>query len=562
MKCDESKPACTRCVSTGRACDGYGFLTSGGICHIPPRYKHAATVTAALNPSILHKRPLLPGLGSITDDESDSFDFFRRHLSEKLSGAFYSNFWTMTILQLSVKEPAVFHALAALSSIQRLKLMQSQSSIDETKALHAQLLLDKWHRFGLEQYNKAIESLQIHFAVRDHLSTRIVLAVCILFTCTDILRGSLSAASAHIENARTMLVSMWATKRNFHRIAGSSCNSPFKSAESLDLDLIQTTVRMNTLNLVFGHPIRCLLSTAGHEALNPSHIPRRFIGLEDMRNHLDKIFNLILRQPEKLDENKKWSKMCLEEFELQQHTLRLALDRWLEAYNNSVADIRQTTKSTLRPALELLRVYYSVATIIAAVRGFDNLEASQMDFDNHDETFTDIIIRITKLSETYNLAVPSTRTDPYRPESSQIDLRVDMVILPPLAYTAIKCRDPFIRRSAINLLADVSYSEGVWDGAIVAAAVKKIVDIEERGFYDAVTPNTYSESLSTKHNTTESPQFHIQFANQASVALPDTYRLHDVQVYVEDCIGGNQKRIVYHCRRGQTRLHGKQNIKY
>ncbi|KAK3385315.1 hypothetical protein B0H63DRAFT_181546 [Podospora didyma] len=29
VKCDEGRPACVRCVSTGRACDGYGIWGGG-----------------------------------------------------------------------------------------------------------------------------------------------------------------------------------------------------------------------------------------------------------------------------------------------------------------------------------------------------------------------------------------------------------------------------------------------------------------------------------------------------------------------------------------------------
>jgi hypothetical protein len=59
--------------------------------------------------------------------------------------------------------------------------------------------------------------------------------------------------------------------------------------------------------------------------------------------------------------------------------------------------------------------------------------------------------------------------------------KLDMGIIPPLYFTAMKCRDPFIRRRAIQALSDCKYQEGAWDGQTMVGLARSVVQVEERG---------------------------------------------------------------------------------
>ena len=50
-----------------------------------------------------------------------------------------------------------------------------------------------------------------------------------------------------------------------------------------------------------------------------------------------------------------------------------------------------------------------------------------------------------------------------------------------LHLTALKCRDPQIRRGAIALLLDCPVREGVWDGVMLAKVDEKLNLLEEGG---------------------------------------------------------------------------------
>lgn len=58
---------------------------------------------------------------------------------------------------------------------------------------------------------------------------------------------------------------------------------------------------------------------------------------------------------------------------------------------------------------------------------------------------------------------------------------LDTSIIGPLFTVAHKCRDPSLRRKAVELLFSTPRQEGVWDSVITARVAERIVAIEEAG---------------------------------------------------------------------------------
>lgn len=71
----------------------------------------------------------------------------------------------------------------------------------------------------------------------------------------------------------------------------------------------------------------------------------------------------------------------------------------------------------------------------------------------------------------------------------------DLGIVPPLYVVATKCRNPIIRRQAIQLLRSSSRREGMWDSELTARIGMWIMDIEEEDDL-AITPGQSPESSS------------------------------------------------------------------
>ncbi|KAF2677407.1 hypothetical protein K458DRAFT_319508, partial [Lentithecium fluviatile CBS 122367] len=107
VKCDEAKPICQRCESTGRKCDGY--TTPSANMH---PYSIAYTPPQLMLPSV-------PGLDLNSTEEQEAFHFYKYHTASELSGFFDSSFWQFEVLQASHTLPAIRHAIIAMAALHR-----------------------------------------------------------------------------------------------------------------------------------------------------------------------------------------------------------------------------------------------------------------------------------------------------------------------------------------------------------------------------------------------------------------------------------------------------------
>jgi hypothetical protein len=69
------------------------------------------------------------------------------------------------------------------------------------------------------------------------------------------------------------------------------------------------------------------------------------------------------------------------------------------------------------------------------------------------------------------------------PEYGGTSFTVEMGYIPPVYYTALKCRVPRIRRQAVRTLRAAPHREGVWNGPLLADVLEEIIAIEEGDLY-------------------------------------------------------------------------------
>ncbi|KAI1404623.1 hypothetical protein F4819DRAFT_503632 [Hypoxylon fuscum] len=153
IKCDETKPACTRCTSTGRKCDGYSgpaparrrkpsadplaslahSITSMPTDpHLARRHEAARRSFAAACRGSSALRVLRPLAADIegTEQERVFFHQFRRAAEAGLAvhaSSLGPGFWRRLVPLIGNSDPAVRHALIALgASYQSMQLQQEQ----------------------------------------------------------------------------------------------------------------------------------------------------------------------------------------------------------------------------------------------------------------------------------------------------------------------------------------------------------------------------------------------------------------------------------------------------
>ncbi|RBA20568.1 hypothetical protein BFJ72_g465 [Fusarium proliferatum] len=175
VKCDEEKPTCRRCVSTGRKCDGYDLTTLA-------------------QSSKVQLQPIVSG-GS--DPESQAIYQFRTRIATLIaaSSSFDARFWTYDVLHNSDTFTPVRHALAALTSAYQKSILLG---IESTSC----------DMFIFSQYQKAMRSLSIFLQDRKVLSTSAKLAALVanfLFTYLCSLQGLRQEALIHLRNGLALI---------------------------------------------------------------------------------------------------------------------------------------------------------------------------------------------------------------------------------------------------------------------------------------------------------------------------------------------------------------------
>ncbi|KAF6806394.1 C6 finger domain-containing protein [Colletotrichum sojae] len=108
VKCDEAKPACVRCTSTGRKCDGYAVVVPSNRA-----LARARSRAMRLNAALAHASA--PWNGDM--DEDKVVEHFRRRVAPMMPGHLEGHFWTDVMPRMSRTEPAFRQAFAAIASL-------------------------------------------------------------------------------------------------------------------------------------------------------------------------------------------------------------------------------------------------------------------------------------------------------------------------------------------------------------------------------------------------------------------------------------------------------------
>jgi hypothetical protein len=165
VKCDEGKPYCERCGTTGRKCDGY-----------EPE-PHKLEFISRSSSSALTRSPSFELLGN--EKERRSFHFFLTRTAPQLSAFYGEPFWSHLILQASHYEPSIRHAITALGSLH-------ERFEDEDGFVSRRNTDQSYDSFALQEYGLAIQALVKPFSRNQPQAIDVCLTSCILFACFEV----------------------------------------------------------------------------------------------------------------------------------------------------------------------------------------------------------------------------------------------------------------------------------------------------------------------------------------------------------------------------------------
>ena len=457
--------------------------------------------------------PLAASAASTAQDRLH-LEWFRCRTSTKLPGTFVSGFWSTLLMQASLSEPVVLHAVLALSSVHRVGILDG-----DRQPLGPCRVPDKREQYTLEHYGKAISSLRRNLSTTDRASLRIALIACVTLVCMDFLRGHFSTAQVHVRAGLELLSAARPGPGGGAELADDWIAEMF-SRLYVQMELFQQPFQHRSLSLPVAEPrsIPLIFHTLKDAWVSLEMLLRRVFGLTGQaRNAPRRPLPSALREAQKIVQEE--------------------LRGWLNTYEASSGMLRRQGGPEGDREYWLLRVYHTMAHIIAGTcldPGYEGI------FDQYTHRFVEIIKQSVAL---WVLSSPTTHPAETWSPATAAPRRLDMAAsiedhgwIQPLYYVASKCRVHRVRLHAVRLLERSFHREGIWDSDIAARVARKIMEMEGRGFYEGSTAEDFTiDSLPTAEDL-------------SLPSLPESQRIRDVGMVLS---GQPLDRVLLLCTKTQ-----------
>ncbi|KUJ14325.1 uncharacterized protein LY89DRAFT_589613 [Mollisia scopiformis] len=433
VKCDEFRPACRRCSSTGRTCGGYDLELDR---------EQDREHYNALQHSISLYRP--KQLTARDEQEGRSFNFFAHVVSPVLSGPMDTYFWTHLVMQFSHFTPAVRHASIAVSSLYEDFLGGSR------------IFRQKNNLLALKHYNAAIQEI----GANPDQDEQLVLMVCVLFVCIELLQGNPEAASRHCKHGIAIL-------QKFNVDSGRTPSDwvvryllPIFRRLSLNLFIPSgppSPARFSKGD--FPPPPSIMLLENGPDS---GSVPDRFDTIVEASNSLDELMATCMSISHAKDDASTQDQMH------KKGQLRESLQLW----NTRISEFESSATSLSvadQLALCNMRMRYEKQKIDLGVRAGPKSFAEELQYDQYTSTFKSIVALARQAA--------SLSTSAYNGQRQSFSF--DMGFLPVLQFVVMKCRDFDTRIEALSWMPHLTAAkESLLDLGTLYRISRRVIELE------------------------------------------------------------------------------------
>ncbi|CAG7990299.1 unnamed protein product [Penicillium salamii] len=471
VKCDEEKPTCQRCHSTGRKCDYVADSPKVNtqdlqiVQHVP----------GIVQPTKMWK---VPSSGLIPESDYRSLEFFQLHTT-----LCFGKDTGLHLLQAAYHEPIIRTIATAIGSLHR-------SFVHNENGVIARDVT----QFTFQRYNKAIRQLLAIDPQTSLQSNDMFLIACILFYCFECLQGHYNLAIQHATSGLRIIKQqqLLATGRNFPRyMPRETVTLLFAILENQILEIQGESSLADELR-------PALFSSFSTPTFDHSHPPSN---IEEMRACFELLYNKLTRflsvcemLEEKFEDSSYEFVARIQHLEEEHLQVRADLEAWVNTFETWL-DAGGTEVIEEPHSIAILKIWKMVISVMLALE-WPNTELS---WDEHLDKFALIISLISDLlgapsspdpedfgsisqyqtpPPTQNAtALPILRPRPSKTLASTFSMSLGIVT--PLYLCATRCRDSTIRHRAIDLVSTCNRREGLWDSELVGRITRRIVSIEE-----------------------------------------------------------------------------------
>lgn len=238
----------------------------------------------------------------------------------------------------------------------------------------------------------------------------------------------------------------------------------------LDEAIIQAFARIDSPGLFFGLPPGIPPLIWDLQANHHIPIPYAFADLSAAQHCWDFLMDRALQFYRRTLFNRKYPSMKSDsptEIEQKYSSYISQLNAFERAFKPILDSSISNTGEIIDPAAVVISIHVKTTAItLSAVSSF-----SEMVYDAFLPSFRYIVRNCALLINSY--------TTTHLPRNSRFSF--DVGIVPPLHVVAMKCREPKLRRAALNLLLDNPRQEGMWDSVLSGRTGRWLINCEEEG---------------------------------------------------------------------------------
>ncbi|TVY69017.1 putative transcriptional regulatory protein, partial [Lachnellula suecica] len=437
IKCDEAKPICQRCASTGRKCDGYSSDIT--LSSTTPKY-----YTDLIQRVSVH----IPG----NAEEKRGFDFFIGNTAAELSGYYDTSFWEKLILAASAQTPSLRHAVIGLGALHegflRKGLAPSSSSNGDPKA-----------QLALNQYAKAMGELRRSLA-KGKEEPLTALMSCILFVCFDCMRGWFESAMIHLESGLKILQDIRSSSSK-NRIIEDNI-APLLMRLSIQ-SIIYVGTRSPDDQKAFA---RQLTDVFGKAIV----VPEEFESLEEARKALEQLVDGLFRTNYTMGGHISVPLGPLDRFAIfDEYATQLSL--WNHAFEKFMKTKSNNLSSREVQGAALLKIHHTTVKIMTGLSlGREGVNEKLL------LKFSDDFQIVVNLSKPLIAAIEQD-TKKGKPSLTFV---CDLGLIAPLYYVCVNCPVVSIRKAAMELLLWCPRREGMWNSVLIAQMIQQFWELEAK----------------------------------------------------------------------------------
>lgn len=193
-----------------------------------------------------------------------------------------------------------------------------------------------------------------------------------------------------------------------------------------------------------------------------------------------------------------------------------AFDAFLESRAGSFTDAEMRT-------VRILRMHQLHNQISVEVSTHHMSAEDQMFWDDYCPVYDQIIDLANAI-----LTADGPGSSSSSPNSS---FSLDLITIGPIFELARRCRDPWIRRKAVNVMRTYHRREGMWDSEIALLVIERVIAIEEDGLVVQSCKDIphWRRIFNIQHMLDmEARTIQLQYERQASATRPVTVQMQEV----------------------------------